>query len=224
MPRTMKRPIGRPTTIDDIVAYTDDGIPVTAAERIIRTLETGEYLTAACDAALTDGSTVRQWIDAGAEAARKRSRGDRLTANERRYLAFSLEVEASQARGRERLITALANGATVGAVKTSTSVKTNKNGDVIETIERTENIPPDLGIALEMVARRWPKEWGRKEQIEVTGEGGGPVQVASPLVEIVGMLDAMDRRHHAIEAMSRELAPADEGDDGDPGASDDTPV
>lgn len=224
MPRTMKRPIGRPTTIDDIVAYTDDGIPITAAERIIRTLETGEYLAAAVDAALTDGHTVRTWIDTGGEAARKKSRGERLTANERRYLAFALEVEAAQTRGRERLVSALANGATVGAVKTSTTVKTDKNGDVIETVERTENIPPDLGIALEMVARRWPREWGRKEQIEVTGEGGGPVQVASPLIELVGMIDAMDRRSHAIEAMSRELAPGDEMDDGDPGASDDTPV
>lgn len=214
MPRTLKRPVGAPTTIDDIVHYTEDGIPVTAAERIIQVLETGEFLHAACVAAATDGSTLNQWIDKGSDAARKRGRGERLTANERRYLAFALEVGAAQARGRERIIGSI-SAAAAGAVKKITQTKKDKDGNVVETIERTEELPGDVNAAQWIAERRWNRDWGRRQQLEVTGAEGGPVQVQSPLVDLVAALDAMDRRGRAIEGMARELEPSDETDDDD---------
>lgn len=35
----------------------------------------------------------------------------------------------------------------------------------------------DPKLALELLARKYPGEWGRKDRHEITGEGGGPVPI-----------------------------------------------
>lgn len=210
MPRTMRRPIGIPSTIDDIVSYTDDGVPVTAAERIIQILDTGDTLNTAAHAALTDVTTIQDWVEKGAAASKKRSQGIRLTANERRWLAFSLEVGAAQARARERYLRTVYEDGTQGTTRRTTSTKTDAAGAVVEQVERVEQIPPNPVTAQWMLERRWWRDFGRHQQMEVTGPDGGPVQVTSPRDELVAALDAMDRRSRAIETMARELEPSDE--------------
>jgi hypothetical protein len=219
MPRTMRRPIGIPTSIDDIVSYTDEGVPVTAGQRIIQILETGDTLHSAAHAAHIQVSTIQDWVENGAAAANKRSKGVRLTANERRWLAFSTEVGAAQARARERYLRTIYEDGTQGTTRRSTSTKTDASGAVVETVERVEQIPPNPVTAQWMLERRWWRDFGRHQQLEVTGPDGGPMQVTSPLSEIMAALDAMDRRGRAIETMGREVEPG-EGDDGpDGGAS-----
>lgn len=216
----MRRPIGIPTSIDDIVHYSEDGIPVTAGQRIIQILETGDTLHSAAHAAHIQITTIQDWVENGAAAAKKRSQGIRLTANERRWLAFSTEVGAAQARARERYLGTIYDDATQGTTRSMKTTKTNQSGDVVETIERVEQIPPNPVTAQWMLERRWWRDFGRHQQLEVTGPEGGPMQVTSPLSEILSALDAMDRRGRAIETMGREVEAVEDGDDGpDGGAS-----
>lgn len=50
----------------------------------------------------------------------------------------------------------------------------------VNVVERAAANDPKL--ALEILARKYPKEWGRKDRMELGGEGGGPIpiQVVSP--------------------------------------------
>lgn len=212
MPRTMKRPVGTPTSIDQIVAETAEGVPITAAERIISTLETGEYVHAAAQAALITVSTFYEWVNEGAAAHKKRAAGERLTANEKRYAQFASDVAAAQAEGRARILGAIHGAAVGGAIRRTTTVKTIGTGEgsdpIVETTIKEETLAPDVQAATWMAERKWPKDWGRRQQIEVTGEDGGPIRVSSPLAELVAITDQMERRAAALDVASREIAPA----------------
>lgn len=208
----MKRPVGAPTSIDQIVAETTEGVPITAAERIISTLETGEYVHAAAQAASITVSVYYEWVAAGAAAHRKHAAGERLTANEKRYAQFASDVAAAQAEGRARILGAIHGAAVGGAVRKTITTKTigqgTDNDPIVETTVKEETLAPDVQAATWMAERKWPKDWGRRQQIEVTGEDGGPIRVSSPLAELVAITDQMERRAAALDVASREIAPA----------------
>lgn len=207
----MKRPVGAPTSIDAIVAETPEGVPITAAERIISTLETGEYVHAAAQAALITVTTYYEWVNEGAAAHKKHAEGQRLTANEKRYAQFASDVAAAQAEGRARILGAIHGAAVGGAIRRTTITKTIGQGEgldpVVEITTKEETLAPDVQAATWMAERKWPKDWGRRTQVEITGEDGGPIRIVSPLAEMVAITDQMDRRASALEASARELAP-----------------
>lgn len=212
MPRTLKRPIGAPTGIDSIVAYTDERIPITASERLCEVLRTGDFVHAACEAAHIDQSTYYGWLAKGADAARKFAAGERLNANERRYAEFVTTARDAETEGRRRILGAISTHATTGAVVVTKTKKLDARGKVIERTIREEHRPADPSSAQWMAERRWPKDWNRRQQLEVSGPEGGPIKIESPLADLMSRLDAMDRREQAaIDTTSHELgAPADE--------------
>jgi hypothetical protein len=55
--------------------------------------------------------------------------------------------------------------------------------------------------AMTMLERRWPEEFGRHNRLEVTGEGGGPVQTSNPLLEEMAKLVAEQRRQLAEQRL-----------------------
>src|SRR6185369_9192166 len=165
MPRTMKRPVGAPSTIDDIVAHTPEGIPVTASERLCEVLRTGDFVHAACEAAHIDQSTYYGWLAKGADAARKRAAGDRLTANDRRYMEFVTMAREAEIEGRRRILGAIQAHATTGAVVVTLTKKLDGRGKVIERTIREEHRPSDPASAQWIAERRWPKDSNRRQQL-----------------------------------------------------------
>lgn len=77
----------------------------------------------------------------------------------------------------------------------------------MEITTKEETLAPDVQAATWMAERKWPQDWGRRTQIEVTGQDGGPIQVTSPLAELVAITDQMERRAAALDASSRVLTP-----------------
>jgi hypothetical protein len=205
MPRTMKRPVGAPSKIDEIVVYTPDGIPVTAQDRLCEVLRTGDFVHAACEAAHIDQSTYYGWLAKGADAARKIAAGERVTANERRYAEFVTLARDAETEGRQRIVGAIASHATTGAVVVTKTKKLDARGKVIERTIREEHRPSDPSSAQWMAERRWPKDWNRRQQLEVSGPEGGPIKIESPLADLMSKLDAMDRREQAIDVAAREV-------------------
>lgn len=211
MPRTLKRPVGAPSGVDDIVAYTDERIPITASERICEILRTGDFVHAACAAAGVNESTYYGWLAKGAAAVTKHATGERLNANEKRYAVFTAQVRDAEQEGRQRVLGAISSSATVGSVQRTTTKKTDRRGKIIERTVREETRPPDVGAAQWIAERRWPKDWNRRQQLEVSGPEGGPIKVESPLASLMARLDAMDRREQAaIDTTAHELDPPDD--------------
>jgi len=50
-------------------------------------------------------------------------------------------------------------------------------GSITDTMEVTKHYPPDTTAAIFWLKNRQPSKWRDKQDIEHTGEGGGPLQV-----------------------------------------------
>lgn len=205
MPRTMKRPVGAPTTIDDIVAYTSDGIPVTCGERIISAVRSGSYVEVACGYAGIERVTLLGWITAASEASRKKAAGHRLTANETRYLRFASALYVAENEAEATEIERIYDMGKNGRQLTTVTTLKDDAGKITGTQETVREIPPSDRAATWHAERRWSHRWNRRQQIEVSGVGDDrPSRVESPLADLMQTLDAMDRRTRAIETTSSD--------------------
>lgn len=48
--------------------------------------------------------------------------------------------------------------------------------------------------------RRFPDRWGRRDRLEHTGAGGGPIEVQSPAAKIADRLDDLEERRRRRQA------------------------
>ena len=109
-----------------------------------------------------------------------------------RYFQFLEAVEAANAKVADVLLHSALSAATQGATKrvvTRSTVRDDKGRPlrddqgklVTEVTERDEHIPPNGTLALEMLSRKRPEEWGRRQALEHSGPqtptGPGPIEV-----------------------------------------------
>ena len=47
-------------------------------------------------------------------------------------------------------------------------------------------IPQDCRAGIAFLERRFPQKWGRRERVEVTGAGGGPVSIMAEARQVLG--------------------------------------
>ena len=52
-------------------------------------------------------------------------------------------------------------------------------GKITDTMEVTKHYPPDTPAATLWLKNRQPKLWREKQELELTGPGGGPLQIQS---------------------------------------------
>jgi hypothetical protein len=168
-------PGGRPTSITKVVHHRErrdpdtqqvvERIPVTAGERIVELIRAGNYVETAAAAANVSKESVYAWLRTAADAHGKQHRGDRLTAQDRRCMAFSDAVDEAQAASEAEDVARLqqlGRGRTV----TTTTTKYDANGNVLETTSSTKELGPDPDVLTWRLERRFRARWGRQLQLD----------------------------------------------------------
>lgn len=167
------------------------------AEKIIRAVRVGNFLETAAAAAGVHPATVYRWLaDAdkkGAPAAKRE---------------FRDALSRARAEAEQRLVGSAVKDAAGGFV-TKRVTRTLRDG----TTETEETYAaPNGRVALEFLSRAFPDRWARRNAIEVTGAGGGPIQVSAE--RITGLAErvsaAIASAAAAGEVVDAELVDADE--------------
>ncbi|MFF4777669.1 transposase [Microtetraspora fusca] len=132
-------------------------------ERIVAAVRAGATFEGAAGAAGIDESTLYRWLReaeaSGAPAWKRQFRQDLYRARD--------EVEV-------RVVAGSVMKAAIGGYVVKRVTRTRPDG----TVETEEQIAPADGrVGLELLARRFHDRWGRRQPIEVSGPGGGPIQV-----------------------------------------------
>jgi hypothetical protein len=128
-------------------------------------------MSRAADFARVSTSALSNWKKT-AEAALAKNPSTWST-HQRRCVTFMDEVTKAEAdfyvRGVATIVAA-ANRQTV------TETRVDKDG---KTSTVTREVPGDWHAMEKVLANRFPAEWGARQAIELTGEGGGPVRVVT---------------------------------------------
>lgn len=130
---------------------------------IVEAIRDGATLDAAAGAAGVDERTLYRWLaDAEQPGARKALRQFRQDVYRARD---ELEVRVA----RDSVLKSAIGGYVVKEV-------TRYKPDGTEEHEQ-QIAPADGRVGLEMLARRFPDRWARRASVEVSGPGGGAIQV-----------------------------------------------
>lgn len=206
---------------------------VTVADAIIDAIRGGNYIETAARLADVDKVTLHAWLKEGAGLAIAVNNGKRslssLKAQEKRLLEFSYSVQRATAEAESAGQAGILAAGRLRQQKSRTTTVTKMvNGvRVVETTTTTEDVPADWrALAWHQERRFFGQGWGPKEQVELTGADGGPVELdltvrAAELTERVRRVK--EGGIAAIEAGVTEQHPNDEGvddaGDGDAGDS-----
>jgi hypothetical protein len=174
-------PGGRPPKLDMVVAKTDDGLPVTASEKV---LEITRTLWAPWDIVAKAAGITRQtlvaWIREGGLARGRIARGERVTASQRRYAEFLDALEKAEGEAVTERLSLIRDAATGGRQRTKTVERViwegegdNRTERVVERVTTTETAEPLWTAAAWLLERRRPAEFGRR--VELTGADGTPL-------------------------------------------------
>lgn len=139
-------------------------------EQIIKYVEAGNYNKVACQAVGICEWTYYNWRKQGEKAEKKLREGKKLTNKENEFSQFSQSIRGAEARAEIRNVTII----NIAAKK-------------------------EWRAALEMLARKYPKRWGIKKQIEGIGEEPLPV----PEVTVV-----VDMKKQALKVIDEEKSKA----------------
>ena len=196
--------MARPTKLNDPVRErtNEDGTTstLTVAEVIVEAITAGAYFEHATAAAGVTTSTGYDWLKRGARAATAIAKGDttrsKLGAMDRRCLEFSEAVERAEAQwavGANIVLERLARG---GIEQRTVTEKRDNNGALVERTTKTEATLPAAQVLEWRLERRFPDQYGRRQAIQHSGPGGGPidiqVQVEQVYTVVVGILDDLD--------------------------------
>jgi len=162
------RPRGQPSVIDSIVGHTAQGVPITAAERILDAMRAGNYLETAAHSCKITKQSIFEWLGVGAQAHAMLHRGEKLTAHQKRCKDFSDSVMEAMGIAEATDVARLAQLARGGQEITTTTTRTLTDGTT-ETTVRKEWTQPDAKVLMWRLERRFGDRWGR-QRIEI-----GPV-------------------------------------------------
>lgn len=166
---------GRPPSMDRIVDRDAEGKPITAAEKVVAlTREVWAPWEYCAKAAGLAPGTLSNWITHGGKARSKAARGEKLTAYERRYVAFLDALEKAEGEAVADRIGFIQQIARGGWTRTKTVTKESADGKV-ETTTTTETAEPTWTAAAWQLERRRPDLFGRT-RVEITGADGAPLQ------------------------------------------------
>lgn len=134
--------------------------------KIIKSLEAGNFLETAAESNGVGRATVFRWIQEANEGHPDPSRA-----------IFRDAVIEARAKAESTMVS-LVFRAAMGGVITKEVTRTLPNGTVES---ETSYSSPDGRVGLEFLSRAFPDRWKKQNtltsQVEVSGPGGGPVQV-----------------------------------------------
>jgi hypothetical protein len=204
--RRHPKPNGRPPLLNDELQNT-----------ICGHLETGNYLATAAELSGVSRAAVYNWLARGNDALHDtHTTGTPIPETEHRYVKFVDAVAHAQARAENTAVKSIDKVIRGGFVLVERPV-IGPDGLVVlgpdgePVVERTL-APPDGKLALEVLGRKFPDRWGRREtaRVELSGPDGGSVQVESSVV-----VSAVAERLVAVRAArAGDVAQLPPGDDG----------
>jgi hypothetical protein len=157
----------------------------TVHNRIVSLVTAGNYLSTAAEAVGVARSSVYRWIDWGKDEAQRIARGDPPDPEREAFLAF-YEATTKARASRETVLVDVLDKVIQGGTVTKRTPLTDRGklvrDDDGEIVYVEEMAPPDGKLALEVLARTKPDDWARRPptQVEITGAGGGPIEVDGP--------------------------------------------
>jgi transposase-like protein len=155
-------------------------LTVEVHDKIVAAVRAGNYVETAAAYAGVHPTTVFRWLREAEEPGASRA-----------VREFRYALDSARAESEVRVIGQIQRVIMGGQVVRET-VRTLPDGTT-ET-ERTY-AQPNGNVALEFAARAFPDRWARRSAIEVTGEGGGPVQV-----EHTQVIASLAERLHELAA------------------------
>jgi hypothetical protein len=184
---------GRPTKL------LDDAVE----EAVLDAIRYGATIEAACAAAGIAERTYYGWMTRGREAKETLEETDELPGTELPFLQFLQSAMRAHARGQVANVRRIDRAAEGGyVIRTRTRrMRDPGTGDLVEETE-TDLAPPDWRAGAWILERRHPEGFGKPAmELEVSGPGGGPVEMAGGPV---GGLEALAERVKANLAAQRE--------------------
>lgn len=179
---------GRPPKLQQTIAHTKDGQPVTVHDRIVSSLRAGNYIEASAALAGVSKQSVYEWLKVGAQASADLANGrvapSKLTKHQRDCMGFSDAVAEAQATAEVRDVAALSKLADGGTKVTTVTEKKDRAGNVVETVTRTETLAPSPQVLQWRLERRFPDRWGRR-RIELSGPDGEAIPVEARVAGLV---------------------------------------
>jgi hypothetical protein len=182
----------RPSKIDQVVGYrpgpNGEQLPVAAWERIVQALRTGNYFETACASAGVHRETAYGWLRTAAQlvarAAVQNVDPDDLVLSpyESTCLVFSDAMVRAEAEWEVHAISVLEQLGFGLLSATTTRVKTDAAGEVLETVTTTEALVPDAQVLQWRLTRRFPERYSQRVQVaSVDVAGDGPEAAAARL-------------------------------------------
>uniref|UniRef100_A0A6H1Z986 Terminase n=1 Tax=viral metagenome TaxID=1070528 RepID=A0A6H1Z986_9ZZZZ len=123
-------------------------------------------------------ATLRDWLARGKKEEARRMAGEPAIPMETQYLRFNAEFQCARDVG-------------------------------IEVLEDCVMVQAEFDghLALKVLAVRRPEDWSRRQALEITGAGGGPIQVDQGLARIKAAFEQMTPEERKTAAATGRLPP-----------------
>lgn len=222
MSETVTTPANR-HPLDEIVRYRRgqgdaQDTPVTLERALLDACSIAVTLDDVARIAGTTPDSLRRFLRDAAEVDRSRAAGSPPGATGSRLVSFRDQLERRMGETRARIIGGIQRIG-LGGYDRSRVVVTEKPGENGTTLRevRTESETADgEWRALAWLAERtYAETFATRRSIEVSGPGGGPIQVESPRERLLGQLEDLRRR-----AITVPEVPTSNGDGGEQAAPD----
>lgn len=151
-------------------------------KQLVKAIETGNSIAEAAELCGIGERTVYDW----------KTRGEADDAPEE-FSQFSQALTGARARARDVLISSAFSDALGGM-----EIERGTRGDGTEYVKTT---PPNGRIALELLARMFPREWRPVKAVEVSGPEGGPVPLSSDLEALAARISRVRADYEAGNAV-----------------------
>ncbi|MEU3455661.1 hypothetical protein ABZ671_18970 [Micromonospora sp. NPDC006766] len=163
------------------------------ADRIIKAVRLGNFLETAAKASGVHPATVYRWLQDADKPGSPRAKRE-----------FRDALSRARAEAEQRMVGAVIKDANGGYVtKRVTRVLRNGDKETEETIAG-----PNGRVALEFLSRAFPDRWARRSALEVTGAGGGPIQVSAERIN--GLADRVQAALTSAAVVDAEIVDDDE--------------
>lgn len=187
-------------------------------DTIIGAVLEGNHLTTAAAAAGISVSTLHRWVDVANDIEEAIESGKPYDVDGLRYLEFRDRLADARAQAEMRAVAVVQKQMQGGYLVHERPLQ-NVQGDPLYDqdgkllVERTY-AQPDGRLALAYLGRSRPGQWGQSSQnrVELTGAGGGPVQVEHTGDQISALAD---RLAEVAAAFKAEDAETDDGEGGE---------
>lgn len=141
---------------------------------ITTAVSTGATIEDAALAASIARQTLNKWLKRGRDA----TAGAEVAPEDALFVELLEGVETARALAKTEALNIVRRAALGIPVKeTRTTTKTNRKGETETTVVVVERIEVRWQAAAWFLERRYPHEFALRNRLEITGEGGGPVDI-----------------------------------------------